>query len=135
MSYLLSDTVLDVALNYLKNNVTKVVLCEGAPANYSDANTANGSGSGQKIAEVTVDSTDFTTGNGATDGRKVTCQAQNAVAVGAAGDADHIAWLDVSNTALLVVTQLATARNGLTTADTVNIPAHFAAIRDAVVAS
>lgn len=135
MSYLLSDTVLDVSLQYLKDNVTKVVLCQGAPANYSDANTANGSGSGQKIAEVTVDSTDFTLANGATDGRKVTCQAQSAVTVGAAGDADHIAWLNVSGTALLFVTQLTTARNGLTTADTVNIPAHFAAIRDAVVAS
>jgi hypothetical protein len=135
MSYLISDTVFDEALNYLKNNVTKVVLCDGAPANYSDANTANGSGSGQKIAEVTVDSSDLTVGNGATDGRKVTCGAQSGISVGANGDADHIAWLDVSNTALLAVTELSTARNGLTTSDTVDIGEHFIAIRDAAVAT
>jgi hypothetical protein len=135
MTYLVSDTVQDVALNYLKNNVTKIVLCEGAPANYSDANTANGTGTGQKIAEVTVDSTDLTVGDGAVDGRKVTCAEQAGLTVGANGDGDHVAWLDVGNTALLAVTQLATARNGLTTADTVTIPAHFVALRDAEVAS
>lgn len=133
--YFISDTVFDTALNYLKNNVTKVVLCDAEPTNYSDANTDNGTGSGMKLAEVTVDSSDFTLAAGATDGRKVTCGAQSAVAVSVAGDGSHIAWLDVANTALLAVTKLATTRAGLTTADTVDIGAHFVALRDAAIAT
>lgn len=136
MAYTISDTVFDQALSYLKNNCTKCVVLSADPAgNYSNANTDNGTGSGIKIAEVTVTSTDYTVADGATDGRKVTLAAQNDVPVGAAGDASHVAWLDVSNTAVLFVTQLTTNRTGLTTSDTLDIPAHFAALRDAVVAS
>lgn len=136
MAYNISDTVFDTALNYLKNNCTKVVVLSADPAgSYANANTDNGTGSGIKIAEVTVTSTDFTVADGATDGRKVTVSAQNDVPVGANGDASHVAWLDVSNTAVLFVTQLTTNRTGLTTSDTLDIPAHFAALRDAVVAS
>jgi len=136
MAYNISDTVFDTALNYLKNNCTKVVVLSADPAgSYANANTDNGTGSGIKIAEVTVTSTDFTVADGATDGRKVTVSAQNDVPVGANGDATHVAWLDVSNTAVLFVTQLTTNRTGLTTSDTLDVPAHFAALRDAVVAS
>lgn len=136
MAYTISDTVFDEALNYLKNNCAKVVVLSADPAgSYSNANTDEGTGSGIKIAEVAVTSTDFTVANGATDGRKVTVGAQNDVAVSAAGDATHVAWLDTSNSAVLFVTQLTTNRTGLTTSDTLDIPAHFAAMRDAVVAS
>ena len=136
MAYTISDTVFDEALNYLKNNVTKIVVLDADPAgSYSDANTNNGTSTGMKLAEVTVTGTDFTVADGATDGRKATAAAKNDVPVVAAGDATHVAWLDVTGTAVLFVTQLTTNRTGLTTSDTLDIPAHFAAIRDAVVAS
>lgn len=136
MAYTIADTVFDQSLNYLKNNCAKVVVLSADPAgSYANANTDNGTGSGIKIAEAAVTSTDFTLADGATDGRKVTVAAQNDVAVSAAGDATHVAWLDTSNSAVLFVTQLTTNRTGLTTSDTLDIPAHFAAIRDAVVAS
>jgi hypothetical protein len=131
MAHFLNDLVVDVAAQYLIDNVTRVVLCDGAPTNYADANTDNGSGSGVKMSQTTVDDSDFALANGDADGRKVTLNALNAVAITAAGDADHIAWLDTVNEDLLFVTPLASAATGLTTDSVVNIPAHFHVFRDA----
>lgn len=133
--YQIHDDVRDAPLTELKNNVTKLVLCDAAPANYTDANTLNGVSTGVKIAEVTVTSTDFTIADATPDGRKVTVGAESAVPVVAAGDGTHVAWLDVTNSKVLFCTLLAAARNTLTTSDTVDIPAHFCRVRDAVVAS
>lgn len=136
MAYTISDTVFDQALNYLANNVDKVVVLSADPSgSHANASTNNGTGGGLKLAEVAVTSANFTLEDGAADGRKVTVDAQNDVAVVANGDATHVAWLDDTNTEVLFVTQLTTNRTGLTTSDTLDIPAHFAAIRDAVVAS
>ena len=89
-----------------------------------------------KLAEVaSLTNANFTLADRSGGGRKVTVDAQTNVAVVAAGDASHIAWLDTSNTEVLFTTQLTVARSGLTTSDTLDIPAHFAAILDAVVAS
>lgn len=129
MTHFVSDTVYDVALNYIKNNATKVVLCEGAPTTYSDANTDNGTGTGTKIAEITVDSDDFTLANH-TSGRKVTC-VELVVTVTAAGDADHVAWLDVTNTTILRVAPLSATVPSLISDDSVTIPANFYTILDA----
>lgn len=135
MAYKIADTVFDTALNYLKNNCDTVVVLSGDPASYSEAITNNG-GSNKKIATVSVTSSSFTVADGAADGRKVTVAAQNDIAVVADGDASHVAWLDTTtNLEILFVTQLTTNRTGLTTSDTLDIPAHFAAFRDAVVAS
>ena len=135
MAYKIADTVFDTALTYLKNNCDTVVVLSGNPNNYNEAITNTGSGSNKRIATVSVTSTSFTVADGAADGRKVTVAAQNDVPVVAAGDASHVAWLDTGNTEILFVTQLTTNRTGLTTSDTLDIPAHFAAFRDAVVAS
>jgi hypothetical protein len=126
--YLLSDTVLDTALNYLKNNVTKIVMCSQEPTTYAEANAT------YALAPVTVASGDFTLANGATDGRKVTVAQKTGQAVTANGTITHAAWLDVANSALLAVTKLATNR-AVTTADTITMPAHFVALRDAGVAT
>lgn len=131
MAYTLNDTAKDQLLDYLKQNVVKVVVLDSDPAgSYSDANTNNGVSTGMKIAEVTVNSADFTIANGATDGRKVTVGAKSTIAVVADGDASHVAWL--SSSAVLAVTQLTVNRNGLTTSDTVDIPGHYVGVRDAV---
>ena len=138
--YAISDTAFDTALNYLANNCDKIVVldadCGIGTSGYSNANTNNGSGSGMKLAEVTsLTSGSFTLADRSGGGRKVTAAAATNVAVIAAGDASHIAWLDTSATEVLFTTQLTVARSGLTTSDTLDIPAHFAAILDAVVAS
>lgn len=137
MAYRIADTVFDQALNYLKSNCGQVVVLSGDPASYSEATSANGSGTGKLIASVNVSSTDFTVADGASDGRKVTVSAQNDVAVSHSGDASHVAWLNNTSgsEAVLFVTQLTTNRTGLTSSDTLDIPAHFAAFRDATVAS
>lgn len=138
--YAISDTAFDTALNYLKNNCDKVVVldadCGIGTAGYSNASTNNGTGSGMKLAEVaSLTSSNFTLADRSGGGRKVTVDAATNVAVVAAGDASHIAWLDTSGTEVLFTTALTVARSGLTTSDTLDIPAHFAAILDAVVAS
>jgi len=135
VAYKIADTVFDQALNYLKSNCDTVVVLSGDPANFTEAVTNNG-GNNKKIATVSVTSSSFTLADGAADGRKLTVAAQNDVAVVAGGDASHVAWLDTSGSGtVLFVTQLTTNRTGLTVSDTLDIPAHFAAFRDAVVAS
>lgn len=130
MPYFVADAVKDTALTYIKNNVTKVVLTVGEPTSYANANTNNGTGSGQKCAEVTVDSTDLILGEGPTDGRKVECAAQNTVPVVANGTVDHWAWLDVTGTAIVAYGPLSPTL-AVTTSGTVNIPAHSHIYRDA----
>lgn len=126
--YQLSDTVLDAALQYIKDNVTKIVMCSQEPTTYAEANAT------YALAPVTVTDTDFTIANGATDGRKVTVAQKTGQTVTANGTITHAAWLDVTNSALLAVTKLAVNR-AVTTADTITMPAHFVAVRDAGVAT
>lgn len=105
MAKTISDTVLDQSLNYIKNNAGTMSVCEGHPANYSDATTNKGSG-GDKLADVSVSSTDFTLAAGDTSGRKVTQASKSGVNVDVDGIANHIAWLDDGSSAILAVTQL-----------------------------
>jgi hypothetical protein len=131
MGHFLNDLVADVALNYIKNNVTRVVLCDGEPTNYADANTNNGTGSGKKLSQTPVTSTNFTLADDVTNGRKLTCDQLNGVEILVAGDADHVAWLDVTNEDLIKVAPLEVAQTGLTDANVVNIPATYHVFRDA----
>lgn len=125
--YLISDTVFDVSLQYLKDNVIKITLCSQEPTNYTEANST------YKLSETgALSGTDFTLGDGAVDGRKVTVGAKSSLAVSGNGTITHAAW--VTGSVLLAVTKLTTSRT-VTTADTVNMPSHFIALRDAVVAS
>ena len=139
--YAISDTAFDTALNYLKNNADKLVVLDADPGvgtgtDFTNANTNNGTSTGMKLAEVTgLTSSSYTLANGASDGRKLTLASQSNVAVVAAGDASHVAWLDTSNSEVLFTTSLTVARTGLTTSDTLDVPAHYGAVRDAVVAT
>lgn len=131
MSHFLADAVYDSGLNLMKNNVNKIMLCQGLPATYSEANTALGTGSGKKIGEVTVDSTDFTLADDALDGRRLTVAAQSSVAISVAGNLTYLAWVDTVNSILYKASPLQSAINGLTTLSLVNIPSHFHRFRDA----
>lgn len=110
------DDVLDGALNVIKNNATRVTLCNAQPTTYTEANATFA------LADVTVDSSDFTgPANGDTSGRKLTVTAQNGVTVDASGTSTHVALLDVSNSKLLYVTTHTS--QALTSGNTANIGA------------
>lgn len=132
MPHFTHDDVYDNGLAYLKANCNKMVLTDGEPANFADANANMGVGSGQKVSEVAMASGDFTLANGDTSGRKVTCAAKAAQAVVANGDGEYVAYLDTLNSKILHYYPIATARPGLTTADSVNFPVHDYEVRDVI---
>lgn len=107
------DDVLDGALNIIKNNCTRQVLCSQQPTTYTEANAT------YALADVTMASGDFTAGNGDTSGRKLAVAAKSGVTVDASGTANHAALLDVSNSKLLYVTTH--TGQALTSGNTVNI--------------
>lgn len=98
MAKTLADSVLDGSLNILKNNCTRITLCSAQPTTYAEGNAT------YALADVTVSSADFTVADGDTSGRKVTVAAKSAVPVDASGSGTHVAYLDVTNSALLGVT-------------------------------
>lgn len=95
------DDVLDGALNIIKNNCTRMVLCSAQPTTYAEANAT------YALADVTMASGDFTIANGDTSGRKLTVAAKAAVPVDVTGTGNHVALLDVANSKLLYVTTCA----------------------------
>lgn len=132
MPHFTADAVYDEALDLIRTTCNLMVLTDGEPTSYANANTANGSGTGQRVTSVAMASGDFTIANGDTSGRKVTAAAKSAVAVTTAGDGDYVAYLNTTGSVLLHYYPVAVARTGLTTADSVNFPAHDLEIRDTV---
>ena len=118
------DDVLDGALNIIKNNCTRMVLCNAQPTTYTEANAT------YALADVTMASGDFTAANGDTSGRKLTVAAKAAVDVDVTdpGGTNHIALLDVTNSKLLYVTT--TADVAVDAAGTVDIGAWDIEIAD-----
>lgn len=107
MTISIHDEVLDALLSEIKDNATTVTLCAGAPTTLSDATTNLGTGSGKKLADVTVDSSDWSIAAGSPDGRTITFAQQTGVTVDASGTADHLAVVDGSR--LLLVLPLASS--------------------------
>lgn len=118
------DDVLDGALNILKNNVTRQVACSAQPTTYTEANST------YALADITVDSTDFTLANGDTSGRKVTIAAQSGVLIDTTGTATHVALLDVANSKLSYVTTCTSQALTANGSNTVNFPAWDIEIAD-----
>lgn len=118
------DDVLDGALNIIKNNCTRVTVCSTQPTTYTEGNAT------YALADVTVDSTDFTVANGDTNGRKVTTGAQSSVLIDTSGTAAHVALLDVANSKLLYVTTCTSQALTANGSNTVNIPAFDIEIAD-----
>lgn len=131
-----ADAVLDNGLDYLKDNVTLLVLTAGGSTVYADVVANNGTGSGVKILSVVVDASDITLTDGAVDGRKAVMAEQLAITPTANGDGDHVAWVDTANSAVLAVLPLAATLTGLTTSGApVDLQTHFIAARDATAAT
>lgn len=117
-----NDSMMDAALDYLKNNVTRICVCSAQPTTYTEAITT------YELADVTVDSTDFTHANGDSSGRKTTVAAQSGVTIDNSGDATHVALVSVSDTTLRYVTTCTSQT--LTAGGTVDIPAFDIEIAD-----
>ena len=112
MARFTSNTVLDQPLDYFKNNTTAMHLTAGEPTDFNDA-TVN-----KSLAEVSIDSTDFTKTDASISGRKVTVSEISGVSINSSGDGDHVALVDANSNELLHVTttkpQTVTAGNTMT---------------------
>lgn len=109
--------VLDAALNYIKNNCTRMTVCDTLPTTYLEATDT------YMLADIVMAGTDFTVAAGDAGGssRKVTVGAKNNVDIDNTGDAINVALVDVSNTKLLYVTECTLLT--LTAGQKVNFPA------------
>jgi hypothetical protein len=113
------DTVLDGALNIIKNNATTMYADSAEPSDRAAAISLS-------LADVAMASGDFTVADGGTDGRKVTVAAKSAVPVDVTGDAVYIAIISAS---VLLLKTTCTLQH-LTQGNTVNFPAFTDTIRD-----
>jgi len=109
--------VLDQALNYIKNNATRISVCTTQPTTYTEAITT------YKLAIKTISATDFTGPvAGDVNGRKLTSNAHTGVTVDSSGTALYIALSDSATSKLLAVTTCTS--QVLTSGNTTSIPAH-----------
>lgn len=118
-----NDSMLDAAFDWVKARVTKVCVCSTQPTTYAEATST------YMLANTSYSSTDMTTANGDSSGRKVTYGAKSSISVTNSGTAAHIAWVGSTGSTLLVVTTCTT--QALTSGNTVNIPAVDQEIADA----
>lgn len=117
------NDVLDAALNYIKNNGTRLCLCSAEPTTYTEAITT------YKLADVDITSVNYTgPADGDVSGRKLSVNAQSGVTVDSTGTSTHLAIVDVTNTKLLYVTTHTS--QALTAGNTVNIGAWDIEIAD-----
>lgn len=112
MGKLASDAVLDALLDKVATG-TILTVCSAEPASRTEAVTT------YKLADVTIDSGDFTKANGDVSGRKVTIAQQEDVPVDSNGTATHVAICNGSD--LLYVTTCTS--QVLTSGNTVTVPA------------
>lgn len=118
------NDVLDGALNIIKNNCTRQVVCSAEPTTYAEANAT------YALADVTMASGDFTNADGDVSGRKTTVAAKSGVLIDTSGTATHVALLDVTNSKLLYVTTCTSQALTANGSNTVNIPAWDIEIED-----
>jgi hypothetical protein len=118
MAKFADNTVLDGLLNIV-NNATRMVVTSAQPANFAGIAAV-------ALADVVIDSSDFTIGDGDTNGRKAAVAAQSGIAVDASGTATHVC-LDDGSTLLFVTTCTSQA---LTSGNTVNVPAFDIEVAD-----
>lgn len=116
MGKLVDDTVLDGALNVIKNGTTQISVCADTPTTYSQATTA---GTFRLALKGSLTSGDFSGPADDTSGRKLTTVAHSAITVSNSGTATHVCLCSAA--ALLYVTTCTS--QALTAGNTVTIPA------------
>ena len=117
-----NDAVMDAALDVIAT-ATRMDVCSAQPANFAGIAAV-------ALADVTLDSSDFSKANGDTSGRKVTVAAQNGVLIDTSGTATHVALSRVSDSTLLLVTTCTSQALTANGSNTVNVPAFDDEIAD-----
>jgi hypothetical protein len=117
------DAVLDTMLDEIAT-ATRQIACSAQPTSFTEANST------YALADVTLDSGDFTKANGDSSGRKVTVGAQNGVLIDSSGTATHIALVRVADSTLLYVTTCSSQALTANGSNTVNMPAWDIEIAD-----
>lgn len=110
------DAVLDGSLDVIAT-ATKLIVCSAQPTTYTEANST------YALADIVIDSGDFTKANGDTSGRKITIGAQSSVLIDTSGTANHIALVRVADSTLLYVTTCTSQALTANGSNTVNVPA------------
>lgn len=109
-------TVLDAALNNIKNSVTQYAVCSAEPTTFVEANTTF------KLASAVLAPADLVVSNGSGGGntpRKLTVAAKSTT-VTTSGTATHLALLDITNSIVKEVTTCTS--QGLTATNPLNLP-------------
>jgi hypothetical protein len=121
MAKSLSDATLDGLLDKIAL-ATILCVCNAEPTTYTELTSTF------KLADVVVDSGDFTKANGDTNGRKVTVGAQSAVTIDTSGTATHVGFGTTSGSVFIGTTTCTS--QALTAAGTVDIPAFKIEVAD-----
>lgn len=117
------DAVLDKILDEIAT-ATRMIACSAQPTTYTEANAT------YALADVTIDSSDFSKASGDLSGRKVTIAAQNGALIDATGTATHVALVRVADSTLLYVTTCTSQALTANGSNTVNFPAWDIEIAD-----
>ena len=115
MGKLVHISVLDAALNVIKNGVTQITVCKDTPTDYATATTA---GNHRLAIKGSLDDGDFTGPEADVSGRKLSTVEHAAIAVTNSGDATHVCLCSADT--LLYATTCTTQT--LTAGNTVTIP-------------
>lgn len=120
MAKTVHDDILDSALNYIKNNATRIAICSSQPTTYAELTTNLGSG-GYKLAIKTITSSNFTgPADGDVSGRKLSKNEDATITVDITGTATYVGFGDSATSKLLYVTTCTS--QSLTATNTVTIP-------------
>lgn len=90
------NAMLDAGLDYIALS-TKLCVCSAQPATYAEATVT------YMLAEIVIDSGDFTKADGDTSGRKVTVASASGEVTNS-GEADHLALVSTGDSTLRFVT-------------------------------
>jgi len=91
-----SDAVMDVMLQYVKDNGDMLNICNNLPTTYAEATST------YMLAQGALTGADYTLAAGDTSGRKVTVAAQTGLVVGVKGLTSVAAITDSGGSALLI---------------------------------
>jgi hypothetical protein len=123
MGKLVDDSVLDAALNLIKNNATQLIVCKDTPTTYDNATATY-----DLATKTGLTSGDYTgPANGDTNGRKLTINQQSTITVNHDGTATHVALCGTASVLYYVTTCTSQV---LTAGNTVTVPAWDIEIAD-----
>ena len=126
------DSAMDAHLLEIVNFGATLHVCTSAPPDYQGAVlvAANNSGSSLLAHTLTLSDTggDWTLANGDVSGRKATLAEQATITVSATGNANHLAIVSDTRSALLVVTEITS--QALTAGNTATVQTFDLEVRD-----